>query len=161
MFFSHDHNIVIVNYFLNLILWQHCLNVLSASKISFPGIFFQGANILLTDKGDVKLGKLIFGVSIASVAFISSWNTVSVPITADFGVAAKITATIAKRKSFIGTPYWWVCPSHQISHLDLGKLCWIAPPHLKMYNWRFYSSVANFDDSDHHHNCCYRTSFWI
>ncbi|OXB64059.1 hypothetical protein ASZ78_001679 [Callipepla squamata] len=40
----------------------------------------QGANILLTDYGDVKL--------------------------ADFGVAAKITATIAKRKSFIGTPYW-------------------------------------------------------
>uniref|UniRef100_A0AAZ3P940 non-specific serine/threonine protein kinase n=1 Tax=Oncorhynchus tshawytscha TaxID=74940 RepID=A0AAZ3P940_ONCTS len=40
----------------------------------------RGANILLTDNGDVKL--------------------------ADFGVAAKITATIAKRKSFIGTPYW-------------------------------------------------------
>uniref|UniRef100_A0A8C0J4N9 non-specific serine/threonine protein kinase n=1 Tax=Chelonoidis abingdonii TaxID=106734 RepID=A0A8C0J4N9_CHEAB len=27
-------------------------------------------------------------------------------ILSDFGVAAKITATIAKRKSFIGTPYW-------------------------------------------------------
>lgn len=40
----------------------------------------QGANILLTDSGDVKL--------------------------ADFGVSAQITATLSKRKSFIGTPYW-------------------------------------------------------
>ncbi|XP_040891533.1 mitogen-activated protein kinase kinase kinase kinase 3-like [Toxotes jaculatrix] len=40
----------------------------------------KGANILLTDNGYVKL--------------------------ADFGVSAHITATVAKRKSFIGTPYW-------------------------------------------------------
>lgn len=43
-------------------------------------LVFQGANILLTEDGDVKL--------------------------ADFGVSAQITATINKRKSFIGTPYW-------------------------------------------------------
>ncbi|XP_075795350.1 mitogen-activated protein kinase kinase kinase kinase 2 isoform X1 [Pelodiscus sinensis] len=40
----------------------------------------KGANILLTHSGDVKL--------------------------ADFGVSAELTASVAKRKSFIGTPYW-------------------------------------------------------
>ncbi|XP_061462606.1 mitogen-activated protein kinase kinase kinase kinase 2 isoform X2 [Rhineura floridana] len=40
----------------------------------------KGANILLTANGDVKL--------------------------ADFGVSAELTASVAKRKSFIGTPYW-------------------------------------------------------
>ncbi|XP_075116400.1 mitogen-activated protein kinase kinase kinase kinase 1 [Leptodactylus fuscus] len=40
----------------------------------------KGANILLNDSGDVKL--------------------------ADFGISAQLTATFARRNSFIGTPYW-------------------------------------------------------
>ncbi|XP_032872086.1 mitogen-activated protein kinase kinase kinase kinase 2-like [Amblyraja radiata] len=40
----------------------------------------KGANILLTDRGEIKL--------------------------ADFGVSAELTASVGKRKSFIGTPYW-------------------------------------------------------
>lgn len=28
----------------------------------------------------------------------------------DFGISAQITASIAKRKSFIGTPYWYDYP---------------------------------------------------
>lgn len=40
----------------------------------------KGANILLTTQGKIKL--------------------------ADFGIAARISDTLAKRKSFIGTPYW-------------------------------------------------------
>ena len=31
-----------------------------------------------------------------------------VVVIADFGIAAQISQTLMKRKSFIGTPYWWV-----------------------------------------------------
>lgn len=40
----------------------------------------KGGNILLTDEGKIKL--------------------------ADLGVSAQLSSTLAKRKSFIGTPYW-------------------------------------------------------
>ncbi|KAJ7345318.1 hypothetical protein JRQ81_001268 [Phrynocephalus forsythii] len=68
----------------------------------------KGANILLTDHGDIKL--------------------------ADFGVAAKITATIAKRKSFIGTPYW---------ALFLMSKSSFQPPKLKEKN-KWSSTFHNF-----------------
>uniref|UniRef100_A0A671N7B4 Mitogen-activated protein kinase kinase kinase kinase n=1 Tax=Sinocyclocheilus anshuiensis TaxID=1608454 RepID=A0A671N7B4_9TELE len=66
----------------------HVTGPLSESQIAYvcretlQGLlyFAIGANILLTDNGYVKL--------------------------ADFGVSAQISATLAKRKSFIGTPYW-------------------------------------------------------
>ncbi|CAG00278.1 unnamed protein product [Tetraodon nigroviridis] len=58
------------------------LNSCSFSGANVARLSLQGANILLTDSGYVKL--------------------------ADFGVSAQITATLAKRKSFIGTPYWLV-----------------------------------------------------
>lgn len=97
--------------------------------------FLQGANILLTDNGDVKLGKLLFSVlilkdlntsSVQSYVGYITWKALSILVTADFGVAAKITATIAKRKSFIGTPYWWVCHPHQIIHSAFDRPCWIG-----------------------------------
>uniref|UniRef100_A0A670Z2F8 non-specific serine/threonine protein kinase n=1 Tax=Pseudonaja textilis TaxID=8673 RepID=A0A670Z2F8_PSETE len=46
----------------------------------FPQAIFPGANILLNDHGEVKL--------------------------ADFGISAQLSATFARRMSFIGTPYW-------------------------------------------------------
>uniref|UniRef100_A0A8C6KZS9 non-specific serine/threonine protein kinase n=1 Tax=Nothobranchius furzeri TaxID=105023 RepID=A0A8C6KZS9_NOTFU len=59
----------------------------------------KGANILLTDSGYVKL--------------------------ADFGVSAQISATLAKRKSFIGTPY---CFSTSLYRADVIPFDSPCPP---------------------------------
>lgn len=53
----------------------------------------KGGNILLTEKGEVKL--------------------------ADLGVSAQLNGTMAKRKSFIGTPYW-IAPEIIAVEMKLG-----------------------------------------
>jgi hypothetical protein len=54
------------------------------------------------------------GVQLSVIVFFSVYATltsicvIGVLFSADFGVSAQITATLAKRKSFIGSPYWYV-----------------------------------------------------
>ena len=94
----------------------------------------KGANILLTEGGDVKL--------------------------ADFGVSAQITATISKRKSFIGTPYWMAPEvaaverkggyNHQCDIWAIGitaiELAELQPPMFDLHPMRalFLMSKSNF-----------------
>jgi len=42
--------------------------------------------------------------------------------TADFGVSAELTTTLAKRKTVIGTPYWMAPEVLQSTEYD-GKVC--------------------------------------
>lgn len=87
----------------------------------------KGANILLTEDGDVKL--------------------------ADFGVSAQITATMSKRKSFIGTPYWMAPEvaaverkggyNHQCDIWAIGitaiELAELQPPMFDLHPMRYVS----------------------
>jgi serine/threonine protein kinase len=52
----------------------------------------KAPNILLTNTGDIKLAGRF------SLFLVTNFI--------DFGIAAQISATIGKCKSFIGTPYW-------------------------------------------------------
>nr|XP_027196768.1 mitogen-activated protein kinase kinase kinase kinase 5-like [Dermatophagoides pteronyssinus] len=129
----------------------HCTGPLSEEQIAYviretlKGLHYlhsvgkihrdvKGANILLTEGGDVKL--------------------------ADFGVSAQITATISKRKSFIGTPYWMAPEvaaverkggyNHQCDIWAIGitaiELAELQPPMFDLHPMRalFLMSKSNF-----------------
>ncbi|KAK1335518.1 hypothetical protein QTO34_003305 [Cnephaeus nilssonii] len=75
----------------------------------------KGANLLLTLQGDVKLGQYPGDtVRVHPESEPRRWvgcgsqragSSSSLPA-ADFGVSGELTASVAKRRSFIGTPYW-------------------------------------------------------
>lgn len=70
----------------------------------------QGANILINDAGEVRLGECdwwgLGGVWLGTKGIGDPKSPcLSLP-PADFGISAQIGATLARRLSFIGTPYW-------------------------------------------------------
>ena len=81
----------------------------------------KGANVLLTNDGEVKLGKfcwscktVAFSLLEFSITHVLSQEyahtntcTHTLTLTADFGVAAQLTQTHKMRRvTFSGTPYW-------------------------------------------------------
>lgn len=64
----------------------------------------KGGNILANELGEIKLGSLIFPFFVPS--HLWSLNFFITVLLADFGVSAQMDSTMAKRKSFVGTPYW-------------------------------------------------------